>query len=207
MAKGALVNFHGSGHMTKNVRILRWAHEIRDAVKKALDIRRKPYKVRIVSLSVKDVLLDGKSKHSLKRKLALLLSADTLVTILIGNSPYRFDNIVTKVKSKYKKKEDVEKEVKRYEELKKAELEFYKDLMARGAKIYHNRRVHAKMILVETNSQRIVLIMSSNLTDRGLRRNYEVGIYIPNAEENFFRELDSYVTHVLTGVPSTQPLS
>ena len=83
-----------------NGKILRWGYEIRDAVKQALDVRRKPNRIRIVSLNVKDVLLDGKQTQTLRKKLALLLSLGTLVTIILGNSPYRFDyrikNIMTK---------------------------------------------------------------------------------------------------------------
>lgn len=186
------------------VKILIRSKDIRRAIRDAMDIKRKPNWVRIVCLNMRDVLLDKKAKSSLRKKLNLLLSQGARITIILGSNPQRFDHKIRIIKQKYKE-EFVEEEIKRCEHFKKNENEFYKDLVSRGARIYWNKRVHAKMILVESGNQRIVLIMSSSLTKTGLHRNYEIGIYFPNAKKLIFDNLNSYITHILQ-LSTTRPL-
>jgi len=113
--------------------------------------------------------------QKLSRIIQHLLTKGTRVTIVVGELPEK------------------EKDKK-----------FFIRLLNGGAKIYYNKRVHVKLILIDRRSYQEVLLMTANLTKTGLYRNYEAGILI-SRNRNFYNKAERFVKEILKS-PTTQPL-
>jgi|GEM_PF-7046690 len=154
-------------------------HEIRDAIRNTLDIRRRASVVRIMTMNIGDFYLKSDSDLFLT-KIYRLLNAGVVVTILIGGR---------------------EEKVKSNKEL----LLLLKELFERGAKIYYNKSTHAKLILVNSNHEKLVLITSANFTKTALYKNYEIGVEYLNMEENIYKQFEGYIIEKLNNI-STKPI-
>lgn len=78
------------------------------------------------------------------------------------------------------------------------EVELLEKFEAMGVKVHYKRNLHAKLILLDSRGDKAVLVTSANLTPSGLETEKEVGVYFLNEqEENVYRKLDDYVTHLL----------
>jgi phosphatidylserine/phosphatidylglycerophosphate/cardiolipin synthase-like enzyme len=165
-----------------SVKSLCRSYQTRDALKGCFDVRRRPSRVRIVSFQVRDVSFDGGSAvDSLRKKVARLLSAGSRVVILIGENPEKFSE---------------------------PQKEFFKHLVELQARVFYNKRVHAKVTLVESKGEKIAVLGSANLTDKGLYRNIEVNVAISGSSPtvlNAYDEISDYIEQVL-GQPSTHPI-
>jgi len=63
-------------------------------------------------------------------------------------------------------------------------LDFFKDLMERGALVYVlNHHLHAKLIRCEQSERSRIIISSANLSDTAYRENLEVGVLIDDDVE------------------------
>jgi len=153
--------------------------EIRDAIRNTLDVRRRASVVRIMTMNIGDFYLKSGSDLFLT-KIYRLLNAGVVVTILIGGREEKF---------------------KSNKEL----LLLLKDLIEWGAKVYYNKRAHAKLILVNSKREKLVLITSANFTKTGLYDNYEIGVGYLNMEENIYKQFERYITEKLVNI-STKPI-
>jgi phosphatidylserine/phosphatidylglycerophosphate/cardiolipin synthase-like enzyme len=158
------------------------SHQTRKAIKNCFDIRRHPSRVRIISFQVRDVPFDDEvGANTLQRKVAGLLNAGSKVVILIGEDP--------------KKLSDPQKE-------------FFRRLIDLQAKVFYNKRVHAKVTLVEGTKEKLLVLGSANMTKRGMYHNIEVNVAINNSTSaglDAYDEISGYVDEVL-GRASTTPL-
>jgi len=87
---------------------------------------------------------------------------------------------------------------------KEKDRKFFLKLLDRGAKIYYNKRVHVKLIIVNRRSHQEVLLMTANLTRTGLYRNHEAGILI-SSDRNFYNKAEKFIIEILKS-PATRPL-
>ena len=153
--------------------------EIRNAIRNTLDVRRRASDVRIMTMNLGDFYLKSGSDLFLT-KIYRLLSAGVVVTILIGGRVEKFDQ---KTKS------------------------LLKDLVERGAKIYYNKNTHAKLILVNSKHEKLVLITSANFTKTALYKNYEIGVEYLNMEENIYKQFERYIIEKVKDNISTKPIN
>lgn len=71
---------------------------------------------------------------------------------------------------------------------------YIKELEDIGVKVHSKRNLHAKIILVENNTEKGLLLMSSNLTHTGLHISKEAGVYFLNEKTYVYDKLKRYVT-------------
>jgi phosphatidylserine/phosphatidylglycerophosphate/cardiolipin synthase-like enzyme len=110
------------------------------------------------------------------KKIYRLLSAGVNVTILIGGRAEKFDP---------------------------ATISLLKDLFERGAKVYHNKRAHAKLILVKSKSEKLVLITSANFTNSGLHQMLEIGVDGLNIDQDTYDQFEKYIIEKLNLLTTT----
>lgn len=67
-------------------------------------------------------------------------------------------------------------------------VRFFEELDSFGIKLYYNRRVHSKMILLDSPNKRVALILSANLTHGGLHYRYESGVYLKYLDDNKYKK-------------------
>ena len=143
--------------------------EIRDAIRNTLDVRRRAFDVRIMTMNLGDFNLKKDSDPFL-RKINLLVNAGVTVTILIGGREKRFSD---------------------------EERRFLKELSERGVNIFYDYRAHAKLILVNSNQEKLALITSANFTHTALYVNWEIGVVYFNIREDIYKMFDEYINEKL----------
>lgn len=111
-----------------------------------------------------------KDSDPFHRKINLLVNAGVTVTILIGGRKKKFS---------------------REEKL------FLKDLSERGVNIFYHNRAHAKLILVNSNQEKLALITSANFTHTALYVNWEIGVMCFNITEDIYDKFDEYISRML----------
>lgn len=78
--------------------------------------------------------------------------------------------------------------------------EFLKTLGDMGVRVHLRKKLHAKMVLVANgpnDRERSLIISSANLTDTGLSKQKEAGIFMLNEPRELFEKANSYFTHLL----------
>lgn len=143
--------------------------EIRDAIRNTLDVRRRAFDVRIMTMNLRNVNLK-KDSASLLSKIKELRRAEVVVTILIGGREKRFSD---------------------------EERRFLKELSERGVNIFYDYRAHAKLILVNSNQEKLALITSANFTHTALYVNWEIGVVYFNIREDIYKMFDEYINEKL----------
>ncbi len=144
--------------------------EIRDIVGKLLAYQRdSPIHVRIITPIIHDTKLsDGEMLSG--KILKLIKFKDAMVTLLVNP---RF----------IKKREEIEL------------LGKFEDM---GVKIHLKRDLHAKTILLESRSDKGVLVSSANLTPSGLGSQQEIGVYLLNELVHIYERVYDYTTRLLS---------
>ena len=143
--------------------------EIRDAIRNTLDVRRRAFDIRIMTMNLGDFNLKKDSDPFL-RKINLLVSTGVTVTILIGGREERFSD---------------------------RERMFLKELYERGVNIFYDYRAHTKLILVNSNQEKLALITSANFTHTALYVNWEIGVMCFNITEDIYDKFDEYISRRL----------
>ncbi len=77
------------------------------------------------------------------------------------------------------------------------------NLYRSGVKIYYNRRAHLKLILSDMEKEKILLVMTANVTHGGLFYNYEVGILFKPAEDSFYQKIREYTNKIIGSEETT----
>lgn len=129
--------------------------------------RMDPIHIRIVTPTVKNVDLNGESLFSKLQK--LFTYKDVQITLII------------------KPEWMIEKE----------DQEFLEKLKSIGVKVHSNPNLHAKILLVENNQEKLALVGSANYTIGGLKRNDESSVYFINDENGVYEKLYDYITNML----------
>jgi len=133
--------------------------------------RDSPIRVRIVSPNVTPTKL---KKYSFMEKVNRLIKAKNAVITLLVNTDF--------IKSTYGMEN------------------YLQNLADIGVKVHHKRELHAKIVLLETKGGRGdkgLLIMSANITETGLHKQQEVGIYFLNEYDSIYNEVNEYVNKLL----------
>ena len=117
-------------------------------------------RVQILCLHVYDIQVS--EDFRLSRLLNSLLADKRTVLIVVGEDPTTITNP--------RQRQRV--------------LDFFKDLMERGALVYVlNRHLHAKLIRCEQSERSRIIISSANLSDTAYKENLEVGVLIDDDVE------------------------
>jgi len=66
-----------------------------------------------------------------------------------------------------------------------------------GVRIQTVRDVHAKIIMVENNQDKCLLVTSANLTHTAYHKNHELGIYFHNEREDIYDSFAEYIKDLL----------
>ena len=143
--------------------------QIRDTVGRMLAYQHNaPIHIRIVSPLIHDaVLSDG---EMLSKKINKLIKfKDARVTLVVNRDFLEED---------------------------KVEIELLERLEDMGVKIHCKRNLHAKTILLESRTDKCVLIMSANLTPTGLGTQNEIGVYFLNELDCVHNKIYDYVTNM-----------
>src|SRR5205809_581750 len=120
--------------------------KIVDAIRKVLDAGGRPTVVRILTHDLSALDLDG---TSLLHKLRMLTASGVTVTLVFGA---------------------------RFDRMKLGQREHLKELVQANVKVFHNKRMHAKLILIETAEGGQAILGSANLTPTAMTENYEIAI-------------------------------
>lgn len=125
-----------------------------------------PQRIRLTTLNLRDFDLDG---VSFSQRIIRMLNRGVQVTIVIGEDPFEM--------AKKAQKEPMYWEY----------LKLLKKITDYRANVYYHRRIHAKVLLAETEHLASAIVTSANFTRRGLsagrRGNREVGCYLHNLDE------------------------
>lgn len=182
---------------------LGYSLETNEILRTLFYLGKKPSRIRIVCPIVKNVELED--FHFLKT-LTRLLGTGTIVTIVtrdfmgskmeaIKQRDLLRNDLANGKISKDLYKYRSEKLAQKIRSLETSE-KMFKQLKAFKASIYCQRRIHAKIIIVETKEETQALIMSSNITPSGLSKNIEVGVLLN--EEACINEISKYVESIIT---------
>jgi HKD family nuclease len=147
------------------------------AFRNLLNAQRRPTVVRILTYSIGQFVVNN--SVSFLRKVRMLISSDVTVTVIFGRDPGRMSD---------------------------ERMQFLKELQNSGVKLYHNRRMHAKVILSKRGTSYGFLIGSANMTKTAFHKNYEMAIWGDVSHGATCDALESYVQRVLSA-ESTRPFS
>lgn len=154
---------------TAEMKILHESHLLRKALNELIHLQRRPHRILIMAMNVKDFKLDDE-KYFLSDKLYWLLDkykTQISLSILIGGrkKPNEFNE---DIKSLYKKLENA------------------------GAQIYFHKGVHAKLIVV-SGKEKASLITSANFTKAGFRKQMEIGLVSHNLDQKTYNFLKDFI--------------
>ena len=131
-----------------------------------------PQRIRLTTFTLRDVELDG---VNFSQRIIRMLNRGVQVTIVIGEDPFEM--------AKKAQKEPVYWEY----------LKSLKKITDYRANAYYHRRIHAKVLLAETEHSASAIVTSANFTARGLsivrKGNREVGCYLHNLDKRTERAL------------------
>jgi phosphatidylserine/phosphatidylglycerophosphate/cardiolipin synthase-like enzyme len=147
--------------------------ELPKRLKSMLAIERpEPINMHLVSQHILDFMLDGANIFHILKRLRTMKNAN--VVLLLDRK--RFKNAPTKIKAEIKNLEDV------------------------GVRIHTIRNLHAKIVIVEDNQDRNILITSANLSHQGYYVSHEVGLYCYDCsrdDKEFFNTFSRYITNLI----------
>lgn len=153
--------------------------QIRGGMAEILGLEKDPWRVRILTLNFIDFeLFRGLKLGQIIKRLA---TKGIITTIIVGNKPKIGDE--------------------KYQD----QVDFYDELSDEGVQIYHNDRVHAKVILAEGRKENSALIMTANLTKSGFYYKYEAGVLLPHLENGEYKSLRNYTNDII-GTKKTKPI-
>ena len=131
--------------------------------------RRQPIHLRLVSQHIFDFSLDGNSIFQILKRLRT--SKNASITLLLDKKRYLSAPQI--IKTEIQKLEDV------------------------GVKVHAIRNLHAKIVTVENNQEKCVLVTSANLSNRAYYRAHEVGLYCHNDIHGIFDDIKKYITELI----------
>jgi len=145
--------------------------EIRDKINLMLAYQRDdPILVRIICPKIRNVPLTSDGKNLVFDKIKKLIdNRETLVSLII--------NPTWMINDEDKK--------------------FLDDLKNIGVKIHANNNLHAKLILVQNDNEKLALIGSANISRRGLFGHDEASVFFLNKDEQVYEKLFDYITRML----------
>jgi phosphatidylserine/phosphatidylglycerophosphate/cardiolipin synthase-like enzyme len=145
--------------------------QIRDVVGRLLAYQRDaPIHVRIVSPFIRDVKLSDGEMLSQKINKLIKFKGATVTLIINPNT--------------LKKKD-------------KNEIGLLEKLEEIGVRIHCKKNLHAKTILLESRTDKGILITSANFTPSGLGSQKEIGVYFLNELDDVYNKIYDYVTNML----------
>jgi len=143
--------------------------QIGDAVRKLLAYQRDaPIRIRIVSPVIHEVQLPDGEKLSEKIK-KLITFKKAMVTLIVN--------------PRWMKKEE--------------EIELLQTFEDMGVRIHYKRDLHAKAILLDSRTDKGLLVTSANFTPTGLSKQQEIGLYILNDLDHIYQRIYEYTTKLL----------
>ena len=77
------------------------------------------------------------------------------------------------------------------------EQELMDELEEIGVGVYYKQKVHAKIILLESQSDNGLLVSSANISDTALHNSREAGIFILNDHKEVLDDIKSYTNQIL----------
>ena len=141
--------------------------KLAEALRDVLEVTRRPNRVRILTSTIGPFDVNG---STFATRLKLLLANGALVTLIFGEDPSRMES---------------------------GKQRHVMELHRFGVKVFHNPRMHAKLVLAEGKRGRALLLGSANMTGSGFWRNYELGLRAEVSGEDAFRALDTYINRAL----------
>ena len=187
--------------MTKIVK-LGYTMDTQETLRTLFHLGKKPLRVRIVCPIVKEVVLED---FSFLKTMVRLLGTGTGVTLITRNfmeskaeALQQLDILKNELRSGKIPKElydyRLEKLTRKIEGIEESE-KLFKTLKDLKAAIYCHRRIHAKIIVVESREENLALVMSSNITPSGMSRNVEVGVLLN--DETCINEINKYLESII----------
>lgn len=135
------------------------------------------FRVQMLHHHVYDIQVYGEFRLSMLLK--SLLADKRTVLIVLGENPTTIDNVRQRLEV----------------------LEFYKDLMERGALVYVlDDRLHAKLIRCEECDGSRIIISSANLSHKAYHENFEIGVLIDRDVEAD-NKVKQFIQHVMNHRP------
>ena len=132
--------------------------------------RREPIHIRLVSQHFLDFKLDGLSIFTILKRLKTKKNAN--ITLLIDKKRY-IKNTSISIKQKIQQLVDI------------------------GINFHTINNLHAKIVTVENNQEKCLLITSANLSYRAYFKAHEAGLYLHNHDEEIFNKFKRYITHLI----------
>lgn len=127
-----------------------------------------PQRIRLATLNLHEFDLDG---MNFSERVVRMLNRGVEFTIVTGEDPFNM--------ARRAQREPVYWEY----------LESLKRMIEYGANAYYHPRIHAKVLLAETEDSANAIVTSANFTRTGLSANREVGCYLHNLDERSERDL------------------
>lgn len=132
-------------------------------------LRGSPQRVRLTTRNLHDFDFDGGIK--LSDEIVEMVNRGATVTIVVGESP-------DDMEKKAQEEEKVQKEPRYRRYL--CSLKRIVDTNRVNA--YYHQRIHAKVLLAETEGSASAIVTSANFTPTGVKKNCEVGCYLRDLE-------------------------
>lgn len=147
--------------------------ELPKRLKSMLAIERpEPINIHLVSQHIFDFLLDATSIFQILKRLRTVKNAN--VVLLLDRK--KFLVAPAKIRAEIKNLEDV------------------------GVRVHTIRDLHAKIVTVEDNQGKYILLTSANLSHQGYHESHEVGLYCYDCridDEEFFNTFSRYITNLI----------
>jgi len=130
--------------------------------------RREPIHIRLVSQHIFDFDINGVNIFQILRRLKTKKNAR--ITLILDRKRYRDS------------KQEIKDEIQKLEDV--------------GVNFHTIRNLHAKIITVENNQEKCLLITSANLSHHAYFVAHEVGVYFHNYE-TIFDSFKKYITNLI----------
>jgi len=135
-----------------------------------------PQRIRLTTLNLHDFELDG---TDFSERVVRMLNRGVQVTLVVGENPFQMEK-------------DAQKQPIYWNYLKSL-----KKMIEYGANAYYHPRIHAKVLLAETEDSASAIVTSANFTPTGLSANREVGCYLHNLDKRSERALTEATHHMI----------
>lgn len=163
---------------------------------------KRPHTIRIICPRISEVEIED---FSFVKTIERLLTSGTIVTIVTDdflgikrNLENRMSFLQNNLKDGHIRSNVYDRLARnirrRLEKMEKVE-KLFRSLASRNAKIFRQRRIHAKIVVVESTQDKVALVMSANITPSGLGRNLEVGVFFD--DQNCINTLDKYIEGII----------
>jgi hypothetical protein len=137
--------------------------EMKELIATSLDYKRKIRSIKISTLSCTNPIIKEDRKFL---DLLLAKGSKSEIVIYLGVDPVEIEKDCPEAAEKLK------------------------DLInIHGAKIFYNRKIHAKLLLVDGKDEKIIYLSTSNFTEMGFNNNFELGVAF------FLKEESEYIVY------------